>query len=127
MADALKPTATARKRRERLASLAASLPEAEVSGETHLSFRVRGKTFGYYLFDHHGDGRIALACKAPRGELAKRVAEDPERFFVPPYLGARGWIALRLDGLELDWDEVGELVFRAYRLTAPKSLAAAAV
>jgi hypothetical protein len=122
----MKPTAASRRRRQKLVAIVESLPEVEITGDAHLAFRVRKKTFGYYLFDHHGDGKVALACKAPRGELAKRVAGDPERFFVPPYLGARGWLALRLDA-DVDWDEVGELVFRAYRLTAPKSLAAAAV
>jgi hypothetical protein len=55
------------------------------------------------------------------------IAEDPARFFRPPYVGHRGWIGVRLegDGLpEPDWDELAEIVRDAYRLVAPKTLAA---
>jgi predicted DNA-binding protein (MmcQ/YjbR family) len=49
------------------------------------------------------------------------VGADPERFFVPPYVGHRGWVGMRLDRRP-DWNEVAELVRRSYRLTAPKRL-----
>lgn len=54
-----------------------------------------------------------------------RVGADPERSFVPPYAGHRGWIGVRLDDGP-DWDEIALLVRRSYRLTAPKQLAALA-
>jgi len=60
--------------------------------------------------------------KAAAGEQTALVAADPERFFVPPYLGHRGWVGLWLDRPGVDWDEVAELVTDAYRLTAPKRL-----
>jgi predicted DNA-binding protein (MmcQ/YjbR family) len=50
------------------------------------------------------------------------VGADPERFFVPPYVGHKGWVGMRLDH-EPDWDEVAVLVRRSYRLIAPKSIA----
>jgi hypothetical protein len=50
------------------------------------------------------------------------VGADPKRFFVPPYVGHKGWIGVRLDD-KPDWDEVAELVKRSYRLVAPKRLA----
>jgi hypothetical protein len=101
-----------------------SLPGVDVSGvgDGHLAFRVKQKTFAYYLHDHHGDGRIALCCKAPPGEQGRLVEADPDRFFVPPYLGPKGWVACRLDLRSVDWEEVQNLVFAAYFLTAPVSL-----
>ena len=50
------------------------------------------------------------------------VGADPERFFVPPYVGPKGWVGMRLDGGP-DWGEVAMLVRRSYRLVAPKRLA----
>ena len=94
-----------------------------VAGE-HLAFRVRKKTFAYYLFDHHGDGRIALCCKAAPGEQEMLVASDPTRFFIPAYLGPKGWVGMRLDLPDIDWEQVAYLATMAYRLSAPRTLAA---
>jgi hypothetical protein len=94
----------------------------ERAGATHLSFKVRKKTFAYYLFDHHGDGIISLCCKAPPGEQGRLVEEDPRRFFVPAYLGPSGWLGVRLDLPRLNWSEIGYLLQTAYRMTAPKTL-----
>jgi phosphoribosylglycinamide formyltransferase-1 len=52
------------------------------------------------------------------------AAAQPERFYIPAYLGSRGWVGLRLDTSEIDWEEVTELVSGSYRLVAPKRLAA---
>lgn len=119
-------TDTAAARRARLVALCSGLPEAARQGERHIQFLVRRRTFAYYLDDHHGDGRIALCCKVPAGDLEALVALDPERFFTPPYLGPRGWVGLRLDLADLDWDEVARLVTCSYGLVAPRRLAALA-
>jgi phosphoribosylglycinamide formyltransferase-1 len=113
-------------RRERLVGFCESLPEVVIApvGEGHYSFKVRKKTFAYYLFDHHGDGEVAICFKALKGVQQRLIAEAPERYFVPAYLGVKGWVSLRLDGTDLDWAEVTNLLIAAYRLTAPKSLAA---
>ena len=50
------------------------------------------------------------------------VAARPDRFFVPPYVGGRGWLGVRLDVDALDWDEISEIVTEAYREIAPKKL-----
>jgi hypothetical protein len=110
--------------RARLAVICHGFPEVTSSGDQHVAFQVRGKTFAWYLDDHHGDGRRALCCKAAPGEQEALVASDPERFYRPAYLGARGWVAVSLDLDEVDWEEVAELVLDAYRLTAPRRLAA---
>ena len=109
------------KRRERLVALCRRLPEAsaERAGVEHLAFKVRKKIFAYYAYDHHGDGMIALLCKAPPGEQGRLVKEDPSRYFVPPYVGPRGWVGLRLDTPRIDWRQVKDLAYAAYFLTAP--------
>jgi len=113
-------------RRQRLVNVCTGLPEVVAEGEGHIRFAVRGKTFAYYLEDHHGDGRIAVCCKAPPGDQEALVATDPERFYLPAYLARYGWISLRLDLPTLDWEEVSEFVVDSYRLVAPKRLAAVA-
>ena len=109
-------------RRKRLVALCRSLPGAEVerAGVQHLALKVARKIFGYYLFDHHGDGRIALCCKAPPGEQALLVEQDPKQYFVPPYVGKKGWVALRLDLPRVDWTAARSLLVGAHFMTAPK-------
>jgi hypothetical protein len=107
---------------QRLVEICADLPEVEVAGDQHHAFSVRKKKFAYHLVDHHGDGRVALECKAPPGENAALVASDPARFFMPKYMAHHGWVGLYLDLLEIDWGEVRELLTDAYLLTAPKRL-----
>jgi TfoX/Sxy family transcriptional regulator of competence genes len=108
----------------RLRRLCLALPEAhEKEAWGAPTFRVRDKLFAYYVNDHHGDGRVAAWCKALHVDQQELVAADPERFFVPPYVGPSGWIGVRLDR-GLDWGIVADLVAQAYRLTAPKRVLA---
>ena len=113
-------------RRKRLVKICESFPgvAVEAGGEGHFSFRIRKRIFAYYLFDHHGDGMIAFTCKSSLSEQRRMVKDDPDSFFAPPYLGSRGWIAIRLDLDEVDWDTVTELARRAYQDIAPRKLAA---
>ena len=90
------------------------------------TFFVRGKrSFAMVLDDHHGDGRFAIWCAAPAGVQALLVEADPERFFVPPYVGHRGWLGFRLDR-QFDPDELAGLLEDAYAEVAPPSLVARA-
>jgi hypothetical protein len=111
-------------RREHLVAVCQALPEAEAvrAGVQHLAFKVRKKIFAYYVYDHHRDGRIALLCKAPPGEQSRLVRQDPSRYFVPPYVGPKGWVGLRLDSPRVNWGTVKSLVLGAYFLTAPDEL-----
>ena len=117
---------TADPRRDRLVAICKALPETvvEPAGETHLAIKIRKKIFAYYLFDHHGDGIIGLSAKSNLSEQRRYLREDPETFFVPAYVGPKGWIGMRLDLDEVDWDTVSELLKRAYQSTAPRKLAA---
>lgn len=97
------------------------LPEAEeVLAFGAPSFQVRAKKF---VFMHAHDERVAVWCKAEPGFQEAMVHTAPERYFRPPYLGGRGWIAMWVDpGSEPDWDEVSEIIHISYRLIAPKRL-----
>jgi hypothetical protein len=107
----------------RLTEICLGLPEvARQDSGSHASFLVRKKTFAYFLDNHHGDGIVAVCCKVPLGENADLAAADPARFYLPAYIGPRGWVGLRLDGGKVDWNEVAELVAGSYRLVAPKRL-----
>jgi len=110
-------------KRVRVTAICAELPGAhhEDSGD-HMIYRVRGKVFAYYLDDHHGDGIVSVCVKSGAGENVDRARREPERFYLPAYIGPRGWFGLRLDRGRVDWREVAEVVTRSYRLTAPKSL-----
>ena len=113
------------RRLTKLAAICLRLPEATMeSGGRHASFRVRKKVFAYFLDDHHGDGIVSLCWKAGLGENRELAEADPKRFYVPAYIGPRGWGALRLDRGPIDWDEVADLVRESYCATAPKTLVA---
>jgi predicted DNA-binding protein (MmcQ/YjbR family) len=106
---------------ERLREICLSFPGA-VERETWdlPTFRVREKIFAMSPVD---EGRRTLWCKAPPGSQTILVGADPERFFVPPYVGHRGWVGMWLDN-RVNWQEVAEIVGRSYRMTAPKRLVA---
>src|SRR5262245_21147620 len=110
---------------ERLAEVCLSLPESEREDwGQHTGFSVRRKRFAYYLHDHHGDGIISVCFKASPGAGELLIDDDDERFYRPAYIGARGWVGLRLDVGEVDWEEVARHVRASYRMQAPKRLAA---
>ncbi|MDE3096654.1 MAG: MmcQ/YjbR family DNA-binding protein [Chloroflexota bacterium] len=107
---------------ERVRAICLALPEAtEKQAWGEPTFRVNDKIFAQYEDNHHGSGRVELWCKAPDGLQAALVARDPGRFFVPKYVGHKGWIGIRMEGA-VDWDFVAELVRDSYRMTAPKRL-----
>ena len=106
-----------------LSQICLSLPETVRRDlKDHADFRVRGKVFAYFLNDHHGDGIISVCCKSALGENVDRASREPTRFYLPPYIGPRGWFGLRLDGEAVDWSEVRNLLELSYELVAPKRL-----
>jgi hypothetical protein len=127
-ADRTPPSSTAAQVRDclqRVRDICAALPETnERLSHGSPAFFVRDKaSFVTFHDDHHDDGRLALWCAAPEGVQALLVDQEPHRVFVPPYVGHRGWLGLRLD-VEVDWDEVALVVADAYRAVAPKRLLA---
>jgi|SRR5277367_143601 len=100
------------------------LPEAEeFVSHGSPNFRVRGKTFATYTVNHHGDGRVALWLNAPPGSQELHVTAEPLHFFVPPYVGPRGWLGVVLDH-GIAWKRVTALVREAYEKVAPPELRA---
>jgi hypothetical protein len=112
---------------EKLREICLGLPETtERPSHGAPSFFVRQKRcFLMVLTNHHGDGRFAIWCAAGDGMQAMLVEADPERFFVPPYVGHRGWLGVRLDRA-LDWNELAGIVEDAYAEVAPPKLVEAA-
>ena len=111
----------------RIRTICLGLPEtSERLSHGAPTFFVRGKrAFLMVLTNHHGDGRFAIWCAAPEGIQQALVEADPERFFVPPYVGHRGWLGMRLDRA-LDWDELAGIAEDAYAEVAPAQLLNAA-
>jgi hypothetical protein len=108
---------------QRVRTICTDLPEVEerLSHGAPTFFVREKRSFLMVLTDHHGDGRFAIWCAAPPGDQQLLVGADPDRFFVPPYVGHRGWLGVRLDR-GLDWDELAGLVEDAFCAVAPKRL-----
>lgn len=106
---------------ERVRELCLALPETnERPSHGAPTFFIRDKkTFVTFMDNHHGDGRLALWCAAPPGMQDDLVRAQPELFFVPPYVGHRGWLGVRLDQGE-HWETVTAAIREAYRAVAPK-------
>lgn len=108
---------------DQVRELALALPEvSERLSHGAPTFFIRDKkTLCHFHDDHHGDGRLCLWVPAPTGVQEELVRLEPERFFVPPYVGHRGWIGVHLN-IDPDWSEIGGILEDAYRLVAPKTL-----
>jgi predicted DNA-binding protein (MmcQ/YjbR family) len=106
---------------ERVRTLCLALPEAfELETWEHPTFRVgsgRGK-----IFCIAADDGSSIRLKADPAEREALLAQgDP--FYVPAYVGDKGWVGMELDRSRTDWTEVAELVATSYCLIAPKRLA----
>jgi hypothetical protein len=111
---------------QRVRAICLALPEVEerpFGGHTAPAFRVRDK-----LFVMTSEDGTSMTLKAPRGAQQVLVASEPARFFVPKYVGPKGWVGVRLDLRKApDWGEMAEMIAESFCLTAPKRLAALVV
>jgi len=114
-------------RMARVIRICHALPEGrhEIHAK-HATFMVRDKVFAYYLNDHHGDGIVGVVCKVLPGDNESLIAAHPAKYYMPSYVGPRGWVGLRLDIAGVDWNEVAELIVTSYKLNAPNRLAVVA-
>lgn len=109
----------------RLRALCLAFPEAtEKEAWGSPTFRVKEKMFAMYVNNHHGDGLLAVWCKAPLGMQESLVESDPDRYFVPAYVGHQGWVGVRLEDDRVDWAALASILREGYRMAAPKRLAA---
>jgi hypothetical protein len=105
---------------DRLRKICLALPETtEKESHGRPSFWAYGKIFAMFMDNHHNDGRVAIWCKAPPGARDIVLAAAPHRFFVPPYVGHKGWVGMRLD-IDVDWSEVAGIIEDGYRMTTAK-------
>lgn len=110
----------------RVRAICRALPEVtERPSHGSPTWFVRDKNVFVTLHEtgHHRNEFPHLWCAAPPGAQEELIAEDPQRFFRPPYVGGRGWLGVRLDG-DVDWAEIAELCTDAYRVIAPRRLVA---
>jgi predicted DNA-binding protein (MmcQ/YjbR family) len=116
-------TTTEGKLLARISETCFSLPEVTrtVNGD-HADFRVRRKVFAYFLNNHHGDGIVSVCVKFELGENVDRATAHPGTYYLPAYMGKRGWFGMYLNRGPIDWIEVKNIVELSYRLAAPKTL-----
>src|SRR3954469_9656601 len=106
---------------ERVRRACLALPEAaEQAAWGEPTFRVRKKIFAMYAAagNHHGAGHEAIWCPAPVGVQEMLVRAEPEKYFVPPYVGPKGWVGVRLEAVSDV--ELQEHAVQAYCMIAPK-------
>jgi hypothetical protein len=107
-----------------LRRLCLALPETtERISHGEPTWFVRDKKVFVMYANHHHDDRLAFWCAALPDAQEILVGTDPDRFFVPPYVGHRGWLGVRLD-VAPDWNQIGDLVADAWRTVAPRKLLA---
>lgn len=108
----------------RVRRICSTLPETtEKLSHGEPTFFVRKKVYAMFAGNHHNDGHVAVCLPAAPGLQALLIQTSPERYFKPPYVGVRGWIGIELD--RIGDDELAAHLLDAWRLIAPKKLAAA--
>jgi hypothetical protein len=104
----------------RMTDICLALPDASSERESqHATFRARKKVFAYFLDNHHGDGVIAACVKMEKKAAAALAKKDPKRFYLPAYIGARGWLGVRVDLGHVDWKDVGARIAASHAGVAP--------
>jgi len=99
----------------RLRAICRALPgTSEKVSHGEPTFWVGGKMFASLDNHHHGAPHVAVWLAMPLGAQEALVYADPKRYFVPPYVGKRGWVGMRLDGRP-SWKQVEQVVQEAYR------------
>ncbi len=112
---------------DRLRALCLALPETyEKLAWSEPTFRiVNGKIFAMHATSgtHHSPERPAVWLHASKENQLFMIADRPDRFFSPPYVGPGGWIGVWLDG-DVPWDELRDLIKDAWLRVAPKKVIA---
>ena len=105
---------------DRVRKFCLSLPETfEKLSHGEATFFVKKRTFVMFSTNHHGDGNYSIVCNATEGAQEILTTNDPDNFYVPPYVGGAGWIGVRLDR-GIAWKTVASVVTDAYNVTLAK-------
>lgn len=108
---------------ERVRKICSALPEAtEKISHGEPTWFVRKKVFAMFSNNHHNDGHVAVTVPAAIGIQAALIKASPEKFYKPPYVGVRGWIAIELD--RVSDEELAMHIKEAWKLIAPPKLQA---
>jgi phosphoribosylglycinamide formyltransferase-1/phosphoribosylamine--glycine ligase/phosphoribosylglycinamide formyltransferase/phosphoribosylformylglycinamidine cyclo-ligase len=110
---------------ERLRAICMRQPHAaeKVSHGAATFFIEKGKVFAYFTHNHHGDGRTGVLVKTSGIEEQEMLIEaDPDLHYRPAYIGHKGWLGIRTDQPESDWDHIADRIETSWRLVAPKKL-----
>jgi phosphoribosylglycinamide formyltransferase-1 len=109
-------------------ALASRLPEV-TRGTSHgspgwkVGTEKSAKLFAIIADRHHGEDAIGLLVKASGpDEMTGLIEAQPEIYYWPKYYGASGWLALKLNRRDVDWDQVAEWLERSWRACAPPRL-----
>ncbi len=109
---------TAEAHLDRVRRLALALPETrEKLSHGEPTFFVAKRAFVMFANNHHSDGHTAIWIPAPAGAQAAMIAEAPEAYFKPPYVGVKGWVGVELG--QVSEEVLGDLIRQAWKLTAP--------
>ncbi|MEY4269358.1 MAG: hypothetical protein RLZZ58_574 [Pseudomonadota bacterium] len=109
---------------DQVRSRALAQPEAEetISHGMPCFGIIKGKKFAYVSRDHHGDGKLSLLVKISGAEeQAMLIEQDEDRYYRPAYFGD-GWVAIRLDLGDNDWEHIGDWLAKSWRAVAPAKL-----
>jgi phosphoribosylglycinamide formyltransferase 1 len=83
------------------------------------------KLFAILADRHHGEDAVGLLVKASGpDEMSGLIEAQPEIYYLPKYYGASGWLGIKLNRRDVDWDSIDEWLGRSWRAAAPKRLAA---
>lgn len=105
----------------RMTALCATLPGASSeSSPSQTTWRVGKKTFAYLLDNQHRDGIVSVCFRVAPDEAAALMERAPRRYYRPPYLGAKGWVAMRVDSAKVPWKELARRVTESHASVAPR-------
>ncbi len=105
----------------RVRRICATLPQTtEKLSHGEPTFFVKKKVYAMFSNNHHNDGHVAVVIPTPPGLQATLLKTEPKKFYMPPYVGGRGWVGIELD--HISDEELAFYLCEAWRLIAPKSV-----
>ena len=103
----------------RVRRICSALPQTtEKLSHGEPTFFTNKKVYAMLAINHHDDGHIAVYVPVPPGLQATLIKTEPDKFFMPPYVGVRGWVGLEID--RVSDEELGFHLTEAWRMISPK-------